>query len=211
MSWMITCTGRDHHFAGHNLFDVDPEANWLIREIAHSLAQINRFTGHASRPYSVAEHSLLVADLALGEQASASVQLAALLHDAHEAYTGDVSSPVKWRIGEAWKSFEHAQEVPLQNALRVRAAAHSARAQITHWDLVALATERRDLLLYDPQHNQPWQVLDNPTQRVLPSNTHKLNSQERQAMAWHEWRDEFVRHFNELSRQVRVDLQKAMK
>lgn len=210
MTWMITCTGRDHHFVGHNLFDHEPEQNWLIHEIAHSLSQINRFTGHASRPYSVAEHSLLVADLALGAKASASVQLAALLHDAHEAYTGDVSSPVKWRVGEAWSTFEYSQEVPLQNALRVRTASHSARAQITQWDLIALATERRDLLLYDPHHNKPWQVLDAPDHRVLPSTAHKLNTDERQAMAWHEWREAFIRHFHELSKQVRADLSRAL-
>lgn len=209
MSWMITAIGRDHHFAGHNLFDLDPDANWLIHEIAHSLAQINRFTGHASRPYSVAEHSLLVADLALGAGASASVQLAALLHDAHEAYAGDVSTPVKWLVGDAWRAFEHSQEAPLQDALRIRTASRSARAQITQWDLIALATERRDLLLYDPQNNKPWQVLDNPTQRVLPSTAHKLNTPERQAMAWHEWRDEFTRHFHELSKLVRADLERT--
>lgn len=207
MSWMTTCTGRDHHFVGHNLLDLGQDQPLLIHEIAHSLAQINRFTGHASRPYSVAEHSLLVADLARMAGASHSVQLAALLHDAHEAYTGDVSSPVKWRIGEPWRTFEHSQEVPVQNALRIRCAAHSGRARITQWDLEALATERRDLLLFDPQINAAWQALDNPAHPIRPSAAHRLNTPEREAMTWLDWRDAFVQHHNELRASIGKDLE----
>ncbi len=198
MTWMITCTGREHHFSGHNVFDFDQDQNWLIHEVAHALAQINRFTGHALRPYSVAEHSLLVADLARINHASPSAQLAALLHDAHEAFTGDVSSPVKWHVGTPWRDFEHSQEIPVQNALRVRSASHSHRARISQWDLQALATERRDLLLFDPMHNVAWQILDNPAAPVQPSTHHKLNTPEREAMTWRDWRDAFLQQYHEL-------------
>lgn len=199
MTWMITCTGREHHFRGHNLFDMDREQNWLIHEVAHSLAQINRFTGHAVRPYSVAEHSLLVADLARLEGASTSAQLAALLHDAHEAFTGDVSTPVKWTVGNPWNDFEHQQQHEVRNALRIRMAAHAHRARITTWDLQALATERRDLLLFDQVNNAPWLILDNPASPVRPSAHHKLNTPEREAMSWRDWRDEFLAAYAELN------------
>jgi len=61
-----------------------------IEDIAHHLSYINRFTGAANRGYSVASHSLYVANLV-----EPKYQLQALLHDATEAYLGDVSSPLK--------------------------------------------------------------------------------------------------------------------
>lgn len=209
MTWIITSTGREHYLNGQHPFDIDFAQNLLIVEIAHALSQINRFTGHATRPYSVAEHSLLAADFARMANASASAQLAALLHDAHEAFTGDVSSPVKWHIGNPWSEFEHGQEIPVQNALRIRCAAHAHRARIRQWDLEALATERRDLLLYDPLNNKAWQVLDNPAHPVRPSAHHRLNTPEREAMTWRDWRDEFLHQFNDLQRAMQQEARAA--
>ena len=60
-----------------------------IKSIAFSLSNINRFTGHVGI-YSVAQHSVLVA-----QQLPDNLKLSGLLHDAPEAYIGDVSSPLK--------------------------------------------------------------------------------------------------------------------
>jgi hypothetical protein len=67
-----------------------------IRDIAHALALINRFVGHTPKPVSVAQHSVYVSrlvevDLGIDHP----VTLQALLHDASEAYLGDVSKWVK--------------------------------------------------------------------------------------------------------------------
>ena len=91
--WITTATGRDFPLAG--LPTLMQGAQPCIEDIAHALAQINRFTGHAARPYSVAEHSLLVCDIVRAKGLNAHAQLLALLHDAHEAYCGDVASPTK--------------------------------------------------------------------------------------------------------------------
>lgn len=64
-----------------------------IREIAQALSKICRYTGHIADGvpfYSVAEHCVLVSHLCPKRYA-----LAGLLHDASEAYVGDVSSPLK--------------------------------------------------------------------------------------------------------------------
>jgi hypothetical protein len=72
-----------------------------IRDIAHALAQINRFTGHTRTPYSVAEHCVLGSEIIRGEFA-----LEFLLHDAAEAYLGDVSGPLKRLMGGRYGEFE---------------------------------------------------------------------------------------------------------
>lgn len=66
-----------------------------VTDITHALSQICRFGGHCSRFYSVAEHSLLTAYLAHANQEEQQTICACLIHDMHEAYTGDVPTPLK--------------------------------------------------------------------------------------------------------------------
>lgn len=66
-------------------------------DIAHHLSCINRFNGATIYPYSVAEHSLHVAMFVPPQ-----FRLQALLHDAHEAYVGDITKPVKRFMNSAW-------------------------------------------------------------------------------------------------------------
>lgn len=170
MTWMITATGREYHF------EHGPQ-NISLDDIAHQLALINRFHGATKRPYSVAEHSILVADIAAREGASPIVELAALLHDGHEAYTQDLASPAKHAINRdamrhggyaAWAAFEdtHARNVRRHYGLLSTFAAHGKI--ISYWDKVALATERRDLTAYNPARHKPWAVLADGTEQAIP-------------------------------------------
>lgn len=72
---------------------VDPlnlkEEDICIEDIAHSLALINRFNGHSRFPISVAQHSVYVSRIAVDHE------LEGLLHDAAEAYIGDMTKWVK--------------------------------------------------------------------------------------------------------------------
>jgi uncharacterized protein len=81
--WILTYTGNKV-----DLLDPDP-SDICILDIAHALGHINRFTGHTSFPYSVAEHSVMLSKLMPYNA------MAALMHDVTEAYLGDVSSPLK--------------------------------------------------------------------------------------------------------------------
>lgn len=79
-------------------------ANIRLDDIARSLSRIARFNGHTlgDEPYNVALHSVWVAEVLEAEFESGPLTaLFGLLHDAHEAYTGDITSPVKRTIGHA--------------------------------------------------------------------------------------------------------------
>lgn len=85
--WMWTYTGRKYWPADPRVEDVN------IHDIARGLSMLCRYTGHTKWFYSVAEHSVLVSLMVPQELA-----LEALLHDASEAYLGDVSRPLKHHL-----------------------------------------------------------------------------------------------------------------
>lgn len=120
-----------------------------IRDIAHALACINRFTGHANEPYSVAQHSVLVAQHAGMYDSAVQTYLDinrarwGLLHDAAEAYLGDVSSPLKKLIAHCYEPLEDAVAGAIATKYGVQLDEDTHKA-VKHSDLVLLATERRD-------------------------------------------------------------------
>lgn len=59
--------------------------------IGETLAKLNRFGGRTPEPFSVAAHSVLVEHLSPPE-----LKPWALLHDAHEAFIGDITTPAVW-------------------------------------------------------------------------------------------------------------------
>lgn len=79
------------------LFDlVNPDYSHVnVEDIAFGLSRQMRFNGHTKFPYSVAQHSMFVAELMPAELAAYG-----LVHDAHEAYMGDITSPVKSAMAE---------------------------------------------------------------------------------------------------------------
>lgn len=145
--WIQTFTGLAFDFAAPA-----PE-QIAIEDIAHALSQQNRYTGHTSRPYSVAQHSLLVADLVTAT--APDLGLTALLHDAAEAYLGDWSSPLK-----AYLRQHASAALDLERAIEAAIGARFGVDLVTRnpvikaADLIALVTEKRDL--FGPAPRAGW-------------------------------------------------------
>jgi uncharacterized protein len=181
MSWMITASGKRI-----DLKLMDPAAI-DIQDIAHHLAQINRYAGAAKRPYSVAEHSLLVADILAAEgYGNAPILLkAALLHDAHEAYINDLTQPCKQLIGAPWRD----EELRIEGCVRHHFGVSyhfDAWGDILHWaDQKALATEWHQLMPYQGQE----------ACREAPVDWINLDDQAK--FTWQDWRDAFLDRFQE--------------
>lgn len=83
-AWITTYTGK-------RFYHLNPKPEMIdIEDIAHSLSQLCRWTGHTKYFYSVAQHSIYVSFLVPNEEAPKG-----LLHDAPEAYLGDMNRPLK--------------------------------------------------------------------------------------------------------------------
>lgn len=86
-SWIKTYSGR-------RFFPFSTEARDIeIADIAHPLSMQVRFNGHIDRLYSVGQHSINVCDVV-----SDRAKPFALMHDAPEAFIGDMASPIKWHF-----------------------------------------------------------------------------------------------------------------
>jgi hypothetical protein len=85
--WIQTVSGRKFP-----LLEIDPEAI-NIEDIAHALSMLCRFNAQCLKFYSVAEHSVHVS-----YEIAPHLALLGLMHDAAEAYLGDVPSPLKGEL-----------------------------------------------------------------------------------------------------------------
>ena len=150
--WIQTFTGR-----AFDLSSPQPE-QVCIEDIAHALANCCRYAGHSRWHYSVAQHSLLVAEIVAATDPE--LALTALLHDAAEAYIGDWSSPLKALMrrgrdhdggGGVWSPLNIEQAVERAIGKRFGVDLTTRNPVIKAADLIALATEKRDLFGPAPQ------------------------------------------------------------
>jgi hypothetical protein len=148
MTWIETFSGKRF-----DLVDPDPDQVDL-RDVAYALARINRFTGHTSEPYSVGEHSLHVLRLVERAHPGDPRLLAhALLHDAAEAYVGDVSAPMKFAMrkvhgsGVSWYDvIEERVMAAILTALGLPPPTPEQHLAVKRADWTMLMTERAALM-----------------------------------------------------------------
>ena len=103
-AWQRMLSGRRLDLLDPSPLDIE------LEDIAHGLARVARWNGQTkgAHIFSVAQHSLLVEALARARapRLDHSLRLAVLLHDAPEYVIGDMISPFKAVIGDAYKAVE---------------------------------------------------------------------------------------------------------
>lgn len=155
MSWIVTASGQEFDFRAIEQQQIDFEV------IAHSLSHQCRFNGHTREFYSVAEHSVRVMRLV-----SQPLRLAALLHDAAEAFVGDLVTPLK-RYLPMYSALEEMIQARIFDAAGVVNFGKELHREIKTADLIMLATERRDLLV-NRHDSSDWSSLHG----ICPMPTH---------------------------------------
>lgn len=158
MSWIQVYGGGEFCLEHPNPDSITPQI------IATALSRMCRFGGHCSKFYSVAQHSLLVESLVDEPE----LKLPALLHDAHEGLwgLGDICNPAKRIMPvqvERWMK-DHQERVDRAIATRFgvpRSLFH--HPSVKRADLIALATERRDIMPGGPD----WVLGVEPIERVV--------------------------------------------
>lgn len=136
-------------YSGSKFDFIEPHKNeFRIEDIAHALSHVCRFAGHTREFYSVAQHSVLASRI----YASPQVQMATLMHDAAEAYIGDITSPLKQLLPE-YKVIEKRIEIALFNHFGIP---YPLPDWVRKADLIMLATEKRDLM---PPADDEWKLI----------------------------------------------------
>lgn len=158
-NWFQTFTGKKFY-----PFNPDPKLI-CIEDIAHALSLLCRFNGHTKGFYSVALHSIYVTQVFSGLVKSTELEnndqahLCALLHDATEAYCGDMVRPIKRGLpeyqqleGRLWTAIELRFNF-VDTWMEVAEIVHKA-------DEIMLATERRDILPEGPAKDRDQWFID---------------------------------------------------
>ena len=131
-----------------NILDPQPQ-DFTIEDIAHHLSMLCRFNGASKYFYSVAEHSYLVS-----HHIKDDLKAAALLHDAAEAYVGDLISPLKSLLPE-FKAIEDKIQSAIYNKFGIELS-EADEHEIKTVDVMMLATERERLM---PNDGVEWLTL----------------------------------------------------
>ncbi len=166
-----------------------------IEDVAWHLSGINRWCGAARRHICVLEHALLVVEILEREHGVRAPQVlrAALHHDSDEAYTGDLSGPMKALLRHCGFDFNGATQ-------RIRSAVHAHfgtaiaatqhHALIKNADILSRHTEYRDLVCPPGQ------------QHLHPPGVSWINLNHRAGMQPADWQQAFIDKHEELAAHI---------
>lgn len=151
-AWVQTYTGRKWI-----LLEPHPDRVNAL-DIAWALSMQCRYNGHCREFYSVAEHSVRASWIVPEE-----FRFWALMHDAAEAYLGDVVKPLKMLPGIR-ETYERMERETMTAIAERYGFDLPEPEQVRHADLVMLATEQRDLL---PDPPDSWGRLPDPLPETI--------------------------------------------
>lgn len=170
-------------FSGRAIRILDPSPDQVdILDIAHALSNVCRFGGMTLSHYSVAQHSVLVSANVSEEHA-----LAGLLHDAAEAYIGDIVTPLKRALTmHPYRVLEKAWARAISERFGVELV--KLPEEVVTADLRALLTEKRDLLEPMLSGQPEWTMFDGLEIEPFDRKIVAVTPAEAKAMFLREWR-----------------------
>lgn len=168
LSYIRLYSGRKFHF-------LSPEDAYInINDIAWSLSNLCRFTGHVKKFYSVAQHCCYVSDHLPPE-----FKLHGLLHDAQEAYCQDLAQPIKQFLPQ-YRDIE----IKIEKAIAHKfGLAFPMPPIVKAMDGILLVTEMRDLMRGSDYKTRGFSPLP---QKIMPWSPQRA-------------RQEFLKRYNKLS------------
>lgn len=130
-------------YTGGHVYYFEPACSQIsIEDVAHGLSMLCRFNGATKVFYSVAQHSVSVAEAIRRDGGAKKEIFSGLMHDASEAFISDVPSPFK----KFFPGFLEA-EIRMEEWLAKRFLFDFPYPKsVKYNDLRALATEMRDLM-----------------------------------------------------------------
>lgn len=175
-NWITTYTGKQFYPLDVRVEDID------IIDIAWALSCICRFGGHCREYYSVAQHSVHVSHNVGNRYA-----LGGLLHDAAEAYIGDVCRPIKNMMRIGGLAYTEV-EANIMRCVREKFGLNLCPGEeelneIKRADMLLFHTEFRDLM--PPSHYSLVHMEDSPLTKL-------------ESLSQYESYDEFMYRFYQL-------------
>lgn len=136
-------------YSGRRVWPLQGIGQFAFVDIAHALSNICRFGGHTRKFYSVAQHCVHAHDLMPPEH-----RAWGLLHDAAEAYLGDVVRPIKsaFTLRMGTEPIDHVKFSEIEKNLLRSIGNHFGLSWPPPWDLIEdvdcrlLISERNDLM-----------------------------------------------------------------
>lgn len=125
-----------------------------ITDVAKGLSNECRFAGQSDFHYSVAQHSVLVSQILERMGADWRAVFGALMHDAAEAFTKDIPTPLK-RMLVGYREIEQRVQTYLLD--RLAPHANSEHPGIQTADLIALRIEQLQVM----RNDDDWEILRN--------------------------------------------------
>jgi uncharacterized protein len=181
-AWQRMLSGRRLDLLDPSPLDIE------IEDIAHGLARVARWNGqtHGDHAFSVAQHSVLVLDVAqiINTNMSMDQKRYALLHDAPEYVIGDMISPFKAALGFDYRKFEDRLQRAINLRFSLPATPEQTLALVKQADRIAAYLEATQIAGFDIDEasrifGKPKLIANWPSIIPLPPNAAAKNYMER--------------------------------
>lgn len=130
-----------HSGAIVNVLNPDP-ATIHLDDIVWALSHIPRYLGHTDAPYSVGQHCVLISQAIYADTGDVELALAGLLHDASEAFLGDIIRPFKHLMVD-YRELESTMEAAICDVFNLDVG---LMPKVKPWDVRICVDEMMELM-----------------------------------------------------------------